>query len=73
MDHRDPARHSTTRRAPAAGSARQVFTFCIKGDSVTRATVTIHARDLDVAWSRLRALFPDADLNETVVQPADRH
>jgi hypothetical protein len=62
-----------TRDALPAGNARQVYTFFIKGDSVTRATVTIHARDLDVAWSRLRALFPDADFNETVVNPADRH
>ena len=61
------------RHALPAGNARQVFTFLIKGDSVTRATVTIHARDLDVAWIRLRALFPDADFNETVVQPVDRH
>lgn len=72
MNHRDHAT-LTTRHGLAAGSARQVFTFFIKGDSVTRATVTIHARDLDVAWIRLRALFPDADLNETVVQSDDRH
>ena len=64
---------SNQRHALPAGNARQVYTFFIKGDSVTRATVTIHARDLDVAWSRLRALFPDADFNETVVNPADRH
>ena len=72
MKHHDLVTPNPRQSLPA-GNARQVFTFFIKGDSVTRATVTIHARDLDVAWSRLRALFPDADFNDTVVQPADRH
>ena len=48
----------------------QVFMFTIRNDSVTRAMVTIFAEDLDVAWSRVRALFPGSDLSETEVQHA---
>lgn len=49
----------------------QVFKFFIRGDSVTRATVTILAEDVDVAWNRLHALFPGSDLSDTEVQHAD--
>lgn len=54
-------------------STEQVFTFFIKGDSVTRATATIHAKDLDVAWKRVHALFPGMDLSDTEVQHAGHH
>ena len=52
----------------SAQRADQVFEFSIKGDSVTRATVTIFAEDLDAAWNRVRALFPGSDLSDTEVQ-----
>ena len=48
----------------------QVFKFFIRGDSVTRATVTILAEDVDVAWNRLHTLFPGSDLSDTEVQHA---
>ena len=48
--------------------SEQVFTFFIRRDSVTRTTVTIFAEDLDVAWDRLRALFPGSDLSDTEVE-----
>jgi hypothetical protein len=47
---------------------KQVFRFLIKGNSVTRATVTILAEDSDVAWNRLHALFPGSDHSETEMQ-----
>ena len=49
-------------------NSEQVFTFFIRRESVTRATVTIFAEDLDVAWNRVRALFPGSDLSDTEVQ-----
>ena len=51
----------------------QVFRFLIKGNSVTRATVTILAEDSDVAWNRLHALFPGSDHSETEMQYQHRH
>lgn len=56
-----------------ADKTDQVFKFFIKSGSVTRATVTILAEDIDVAWNRVNALFPGSDLSETDVQHADRH
>ena len=46
----------------------QVFKFFMRGDSVTRMTVTIHAQDVDVAWNWLHTLFPGTDLTNTVLQ-----
>ena len=46
----------------------QVLESFMRGDSVTRETVTIHARDVDVAWNWLHILFPGSDLTTTVVQ-----
>jgi hypothetical protein len=51
----------------------QAFKFLIRRDSVTKATVTLHAEDLDVAWIQLHALFPGSDLSDTEVQHAGRH
>ena len=56
----------------SAHGAEQVFTFFIKGKSITRATVTIHAEDVGIAWKRLHALFPGSDLSDTEVQHTDR-
>ena len=63
----------TSNRTLSAHRADQIFTFFIKDDSVTRATVTLYAGDLDVAWSRIHALFPDSDLSDTEVQHRGRH
>ncbi len=49
-------------------NTEQIFTFFIRRESVTRATVTIFAEDLNVAWKRVRALFPGSDLSDTEVQ-----
>jgi hypothetical protein len=46
----------------------RTFRFLIKGGTVTRATVTLRAEDAAVAWSRMHALFPGADLSDTEVQ-----
>ena len=54
----------------SAHGTDQVFKFLIRGDSVTRATVTILAEDVDVAWNRLHTLFPGSDLSDTEVQHA---
>ena len=51
----------------------RAFKFLIRRNSETRATVTIHAEDLDVAWIKLHALFPGTDLSNTEVQHAGRH
>ena len=51
----------------------RAYKFFIRRDSETRATVTIHAEDLDVAWIKLHALFPGTDLSNTEVQHAGRH
>ena len=51
----------------------RAFKFLIRRNSVTRATVTIHAEDLDGAWIQLHALFPGSDLSDTEVQHAGRH
>jgi hypothetical protein len=58
----------TSNRSIAAQGTDLVFRFLIKGNSVTRATVTILAEDSDVAWSRLHALFPESDHSETEMQ-----
>ena len=63
----------TSNRTLSAHRAEQIFTFLIKDDSVTRATVTLYAGDLDVAWNRVHALFPDSDLSDTEVQHRGRH
>ena len=44
-----------------------IFCFLIKGGTVTRATVTLRAEDAAVAWARMHALFPGADLSDTEV------
>ena len=63
-----------TRNHTTAGrGTNQVFRFLIKGNSVTRATVTIQAEDSDVAWNRLHALFPGSDHSETEMQHQHRH
>ncbi len=46
----------------------QVFTFVIRGGDITRATATIHAEDIDVAWKRVYALFPGRDLSDIEVE-----
>ena len=51
----------------------QSFKFFITGGSVTRATVTILAKNLDVARNMANALFPGSDLSEHDVQHDDRH
>ena len=48
--------------------ADQVFLFSIRDDSVTRASVTIFAEDIDAAWNRLHTLFPGWDLSDTEVK-----
>ena len=63
----------TRNHSIAAQGSNQVFRFLIKGNSVTRATVTILAEDSDVAWSRLLALFPGSDHSETEMQHQHRH
>lgn len=52
--------------------SQQIFKFLIKGKSITRATVTIHAEDVGIAWKRLHALFPGSDLSDTEVKHTDR-
>ena len=46
----------------------QAFKFYIRGDSITRATVTIHARNIDDAWNRLHILFPESDISDIDVK-----
>ena len=46
----------------------QVFRFVIRCDVITRATVTIHAENLDVALNRLHILFPGSELSVTDVE-----
>jgi hypothetical protein len=60
-------------RTTAGHRDDRVFRFLIKGNSVTRAMVTILAKDSDVAWSRLHALFPESDHSETEIQDQHRH
>ena len=64
--------HTRNHSITAQGTS-QVFRFLIKGNSVTRATVTILAEDSDMAWSRLHALFPGSDHSETEMQYQHRH
>lgn len=64
---------NTSNHALSTPGAEQVFKFFIRGDSVPRATVTILARDIDVAWGRIQALFPGSDLSDTEVQHRGRH
>jgi hypothetical protein len=56
-----------------ADKTDQVFKFFIRSGSVTRATVTILAKDIDVAWIRVNALFPGSDLSDTDVWHSGRH
>ena len=63
--------HSTGSKLSTERS-EQVFKFLIRDESVTRTTVTIFAEDLDVAWNRVRDLFPGSDLSDTEVQQADQ-
>ena len=51
----------------------QSFKFFITGGSVTRATVTILAKNLDIARNMVNALFPGSDLSEHGEPHADRH
>ena len=46
----------------------QVFRFVIRDAAMTRATVTIHAENLDVALNRLHILFPGSELSVTDVE-----
>ena len=63
----------TRNHSIAAQGTDLVFRFLIKGNSVTRATVTILAEDSDMAWSRLHALFPGSDHSETEMQYQQQH
>jgi hypothetical protein len=63
----------TRNHSTAAQGTNQVFRFLIKGNSVTRATVTILAEDSDMAWNRLYALFPGSDHSETEMQYQHHH
>jgi hypothetical protein len=63
--------HTSDERA-SAHRTDHIFKFFIRGDAVTRATVTIHAEDVDVAWNWLHILFPESDLSDTEVQYAGR-
>lgn len=51
----------------------QVFRFFIEGGSVTRATVTILAQDLEIALRRVHALFPGSDHREIEARTAGHH
>ena len=51
----------------------QPFRFFITGGSVSRATVTLLAKDLDVARNMATALFPGAEISEHEVPYANRH
>lgn len=51
----------------------QSFKFFVRDGSVTRATVTILAKDPGVARNMASALFPGSDLSESEVQHDDRH
>jgi hypothetical protein len=51
----------------------KAFKFLVTGGSVTLATVTILAKDLDVARNMANALFPGSDLSENEVLYDDRH
>jgi len=51
----------------------QLFKFFIKDNSVTRVTITILAEDIEIAWGRVHALFPEANLTDTEVEQAGRH
>lgn len=64
---------NTVNQNVSAQAIDQVFKFCIRGDSVIRTTVTIHAKNLDGAWNWLRILFPGADLSDTEVQHGGHH
>ena len=56
-----------------AANTDQMFMFSIKHDSVTRARVTILAKNLEIALVRIHALFPGSDLTELEAHPVDRH
>ena len=47
---------------------KQVFRFVIRDAAMTRATVTIHAENLDMALNWLHILFPESDLSDTEVE-----
>jgi hypothetical protein len=49
------------------------YKFFIRDGSLTRATVTILAKNPRVARNMANALFPGADLSESEVPHADRH
>jgi len=57
----------------SVNQADHPFKFFIRDGSLTRATVTILAKDLRVARNMVNALFPGADLSENEVPHADRH
>jgi hypothetical protein len=63
----------TNNHRASAQPGEQAFKFFITGGSVTRATVTILAKNLDIARNRANALFPGSDLSENEVPHADRH
>ena len=46
----------------------QVFRFSIMRGPVTRTTITILAKDIAIARSRLQSLLPGKDLSEAVVE-----
>jgi len=49
------------------------YKFFIRDGSLTRATVTILAKNPRVARNMANALFPGADLSESEGQHEDRH
>jgi hypothetical protein len=62
----------TNNYSASAQPGNQAFKFFITGGSVTRATVTINAKDLDIARNEAYALFPGSDLSENEEQHADQ-
>ena len=64
---------NTGERRTDAGSNDQEFWFFIEGGSVTRATVTILAQDLEIALRRVHALFPGSDHSEIEPRTAGHH
>lgn len=52
----------------SASRNEQVFRFVIRDAAITRATVTIHAENLEIALNWLHILFPGSDMSDTEVE-----
>jgi len=64
---------NTSHHRASGQQGNRSFKFFITGGSVSRATATILAKDLDIARNMANALFPGADISEHELGHADRH